>query len=232
MKLSIIIPAYNEEQRIENTLLKMYDFLKNQGYDYEVIVVDDGSKDNTIGKAQASRLYKEGRLKIEKNQSNRGKGFSVRAGILKSSGDYVLFSDADLSTPIEEINKLFVYADKDYDIAIGSRSIKDSDVKIHQPWYREVMGKIFNIFVKVLLIRDFNDTQCGFKLFKGAVAKDIARVLKINGFCFDVEMLYLAKVKGCRIKEVGVTWNNSPQTKVKALKSSVNMFLSLLKIRM
>lgn len=231
MYLSIVIPAYNEEERIVATLSKIYDFLKTKEYDYEIIVVDDGSTDKTVLEVQQSELFKDNKSGIIKNWINMGKGFSVKRGILASRGDYVLFSDADLSTPIEEADKLFSYINKGYDIVIGSRSVKDSDVKIHQPWHREKMGKTFNLFVKLLLMKDFNDTQCGFKLFGGNIARKLAPLLKIDGFCFDAEMLYLAKIKGYKIKELGVVWKNSPQTKVEAIGSSINMFLDLLKIK-
>ena len=231
MYLSIIIPAYNEAGRIASALSKVYNFLENKGYDYEIIVVDDGSRDETVFMAQQSKLFREGKLTVIKNRINAGKGFSVRRGILASKGEYVLFSDADLSTPIEELDKLFAYINKGYDIAVGSRSVDDSDVQVHQPWYRERMGKTFNVFVKLLLLKEFNDTQCGFKLFKGDAARKTALLLKIDGFCFDVELLYLAKLKGYKIRELGVVWNNSPQSKVNSISSSVVMLLDLIKIK-
>ena len=231
MYLSVIIPAYNEENRIARTLSKIYNFLKTKNYSYEVIIVDDGSTDGTVTKAQESELFKGGSLCVIKNWINAGKGFSVKRGILASRGEYVLFTDADLSAPIEELDNIFYYVKNSYDIVIGSRSIQDSSVRVHQPWHRETMGKAFNFFIKLLLLKDFNDTQCGFKLFNGNVARRIVPLLKIDGFCFDVEMLYLAKNKGFKIKEAGVVWENSPQSKVKIIGSSLSMFLDLLKIR-
>ena len=231
MFLSVIIPAYNEEARIESTLSAIHEYFKSKEYDYEVIVVDDGSTDKTYLKLQQNELFEKDRFKIIKNDGNKGKGYSIKRGILSSKGEYVLVSDADMSTPIREINKLFGYTKEGFDIVIGSRSVKDSSVLIPQPWYREKMGKTFNLFVKLLLLKDFNDTQCGFKLFKGDVAREIARDLKINGFCYDVEALYSAKKKKYRIKEVGVTWNNSPQSKVNIFGSSVEMFVDLLRIK-
>ena len=229
--LSVIIPAYNEEDRIGETLSRVYDYLRSKDYEYEVIVVDDGSTDNTISVVQRSGLSRGDRLRVIKNGENQGKGFSVRNGIMNSRGEFVLFSDADMSTPIEDIDKLFRDIEGGHDIVIGSRDVKDSRVKVRQPWYRETMGKIFNLMVKLLLLKDFRDTQCGFKLFRGDVARDIAGEMRINGFCFDVEMLFIARIKGCRIKERGVTWENSPLSKVKIMDSSIKMFLDLLRIR-
>ncbi len=231
MYLSIVIPAYNEEKRIKATLLRIYGFLRTKDYNYEIIIVDDGSTDKSVLEVQQSQLFKEGNLRVIKNRKNTGKGFSVKRGILASKGDYVLFSDADLSTPIEELDKLFGYINDGYDIIIGSRGKKDSDVKVHQPWHREKMGKIFNVFVKSMLFKEFNDTQCGFKLFKGDIAREIAQLLKFNGFSFDVEMIYLARKKGYNLKEIGVVWENSPKSKVKVIGSSFNMFLDLFKIK-
>jgi dolichyl-phosphate beta-glucosyltransferase len=229
--LSIVIPAYNEARRIGDTLDRIYRFFKAKDYGCEVMLVDDGSTDNTVAVAQESALSREGKLKILKNGINRGKGFSVKNGILNATGEYVLFSDADLSTPIEEIDKLFGLIKDGCDIAIGSRAIKGSTISIRQPWYREAMGKTFNFFVKLLLIKGFNDTQCGFKLFKGNIAREIASSMKIDGFCFDVEMLYLAKRKGYNIRETGVVWKNSPESKVKLMSSPLSMFLDLFNIK-
>jgi dolichyl-phosphate beta-glucosyltransferase len=230
--LSIIIPAYNEEKRIAVTLEKIRTFLVTKKYDFEIIVVDDGSIDRTGEVVKNSGLFKENKLKVLKNGTNKGKGFSIRNGIINSQGEYVLFSDSDLSTPIEEVDKLFEFIGKGYDIVIGSRGLKDSDVRIHQPWYREVMGKTFNVIVKTLIMKVFSDTQCGFKLFKAAVAKDIVSNLKIDGFSFDVEMLYVALKKGYKIKEVPIMWLNSPKSTVSPILDSTKMFIDLIKIKM
>lgn len=231
MHLSIIIPAYNEGKRIGGTLEKIFSFMETKGYDYEVLVVDDGSADDTVSISEKSALASKKRLKVVKNGTNLGKGFSVKNGIANSSGEYVLFSDADMSTPIEEVDKLFGALSGGYDIAIGSRDVASSAVKLHQPFYRETMGKIFNVLVRRFVIDGLCDTQCGFKLFKGDAARKIAGELKINGFCFDVEMLYIAKRKGYNIKEVGVEWYNSPQSKVSPVRSSFSMFKDLVRIR-
>lgn len=231
MLLSLIIPAYNEEKRLSATMEKIYQYLLDKHYGWEIIIVDDGSSDGTFDIAAdfASQIPS---IKILRNGVNRGKGYSVKRGILASKGEFVAFIDADMSTPIEELEKLFDTLKEGYDIAIGSRSIKESRVKIRQPWYRQAMGKIFNMLVRVLFFQNFYDTQCGLKLFNGGAAREIARSMKVEGFCFDVEMLYLAKIKGYRIKEKGIVWNNSPESKVKLFASSASMFIDLIKIRL
>lgn len=229
--LSIVIPAYNEERRIGVTLGKIYSFMMTKDYDFEVVLVDDGSADRTVNIAGGSRLAKENKLKILKNGSNKGKGFSVKSGIINSNSEYILFSDADLSTPIEQVDKLFEEMNKGYDVVIGSRGLKNSDVRVHQPWYREIMGKTFNFFVKSILMRGFNDTQCGFKLFKSSVAKEIASKLRINGFSFDVEMLYIAAKKSYKIKEAPVVWLNSPHSKVSPICEPLKMVRDLFLIK-
>ncbi|MDD5194064.1 MAG: glycosyltransferase family 2 protein [Candidatus Omnitrophica bacterium] len=231
MFLSIVIPAYNEENRLLPTLEKIYSYLGSNNFDCEVIVVDDGSLDNTKDTALRSQLNNAGKLTVLQNGRNRGKGFSVKRGILASQGDYILFSDADLSTPIEEFEKLFKGVKEGFDIVIGSRGVFESDIRVHQPWHREKMGKIFNFFIKAFIFNNFSDTQCGFKLFKGSIARDIASSTVIEGFCFDVEMIYIAKMRRYKIKEIGVIWNNSPQSRVKIFGSSIGMFYDLLRIK-
>lgn len=231
MFLSIIIPAYNEEVRLQNTLQRIYSYFKNKSYSYELIVVDDGSLDKTKQVVLGSHFFKEGNLILLENQQNKGKGFSVKRGILAAKGEYILFTDSDLSTPIEEFEKLFSYLQSGYDIAVGSRTVQGAQVRIHQPFYREFMGKCFNALVQFFVFKGVLDTQCGFKLFNAKTAKVIAPYLKIDGFAFDVELLYLAKKHGYKMIEVPVVWMNSPSSRVNPLFDSLRMFAELIAIK-
>ena len=228
--LSIVIPAYNEELRIAKSLEQIHRYLTQQPYSAELIIVDDGSSDQTV------KVLKDILKRVEsgvllQNGQNRGKGYSVRRGVLHSTGEYVLFSDADLSTPIEEVEKLLPYLDQGYDIAIGSRGLKESDVQIHQPWYREYMGKFFNVIVRSSRLSGFHDTQCGFKAFRGDVARKLFAQQTIEHFSFDVEILFLAARAGYKIKEVPIRWFDEPNTRVRAITDSAKMFRDVLKIR-
>ncbi|PID57228.1 glycosyl transferase [candidate division KSB3 bacterium] len=228
--LSVVIPAYNEEARLPGSLKRIARYLGQQDYLSELIVVDDGSSDATVEKLR-SMPGTFGTLEILENTINRGKGFSVRRGILHSRGEYVVFSDADLSTPIEEVEKLLPFLQDSYDIAIGSRALRESDIRVHQPWYREGMGKVFNRLARALKLTPFSDTQCGFKCFRGAVAHDIAVRQRIDHFSFDVEILFIAAHLNYRVKEVPIQWFDEPHSRVHAFYDAVHMFRDLLKIR-
>ncbi len=229
-KVSLIIPAYNEEKRLPRSLEEIYQYLEQQSYSYELIVIDDGSTDHSVRVVQ-EMFAAFGSGTVLQNGRNRGKGYSVRQGVLRSRGDYVLFSDADLSTPIQEVEKLFGSLRQGYDIAIGSRGLRESDVQRHQPWYREGMGKIFNRIARSLFLTGFSDTQCGFKCFRGEVARALFRQQRIDHFSFDVEVLFLAARHNYRVKEVPVQWLNEPNSRVHAIRDSVKMLRDLLKIR-
>lgn len=228
--LSIVIPAYNEEAVIEKTLREVVGYLEGKSLSYEIIVVCDGCKDNTASIAEGFVKVND-RISVIDRKTNMGKGFSVKEGCLNAKGEYVIFTDADLSTPIEEVEKLLKWLKSNYDIAIGSRGLKESDIKIHQPWYRETMGKIFNLFVQILVMRGIKDSQCGFKGFKKEVAQKIFRKQTINGFGFDVEILYIARKFGYRIKEVPVRWLNRKESRVNPLIHSIQMLTDLIRIR-
>lgn len=231
MELSIIIPAYNEEHRIGATLKRILDYFQDKRKSFEILVVDDGSIDHTKEVVNFFLEHYPNQVKLLSNPQNRGKGYSIKKGVEAAGGDIILFSDADLSTPIEEIEKLLPYLEKDYDIAIGSRALPGSEIVVHQPWYRESMGKFFNLLVQALVFPGIKDTQCGFKAYRGPVAKKLFARSTIDGFSFDVEILYLAGKARYRVKEVPICWLNSPQSRVHPLRDSARMFGELWKIR-
>ena len=228
MKISIVIPAYNEEKRISSTLTTILKYLKKNKIIYEILIVDDCSNDKT--KKLVSKFVNHN-VRILENQTNKGKGYSIRIGILEAKHPLVLFSDSDLSTPIEELSKFLRYMNEGYDIVIASRNLKDSNVIITQPFYRQILGKIFPILVRILLIREIKDTQCGFKLFKTEVAKKIVKLQTIERFSFDVELLIIAKMLGYKIKEVPVNWINSKESKLSLRSDVIIMFFDLIKIK-
>jgi dolichyl-phosphate beta-glucosyltransferase len=231
MYLSVVIPAYNEEKRIGKTLSKTNGYLKKQGYDFEIIVIDDGSDDKTV---DLSRTYSNEitNLVVIENKNNQGKGYSVREGVLNSRGEIILFADADFSTPIEEIDKLLHWLNNGYQIAIGSRAMPGSQIMVYQAWYRQLMGKSFNKVIQLILGLDYYDTQCGFKCFQRTVAMEVFNPLKSRRFSFDVEVLYISKLMGYRVKEVPICWYNSAGSKVRLIQDSLKMFLDVLQIRL
>ena len=228
--LSVIIPAYNEEKRLLSTLSKICAYLSTKDFPYEIIVVDDGSTDNTLQMVK-NFASSNRHIVILINEQNSGKGYSVRKGMLSARGEYAFFTDADLSTPIEEIEKCLPYLINGYDVVIGSRSMPGSDILVHQPWYREKMGKIFNFMVNMVLLKGIIDTQCGFKGFKREAVKTVFNRCKINGFSFDVEALYLSRKYNFKIKEIPIRWENSPLSKVSPIKHSLQMFKDLIGIK-
>lgn len=228
--LSIVIPAYDEEARIGETLRKVRAYLEARSWDFEIIVVDDGCRDRTCAVA-AGCLRTGGNDRILGRAENRGKGYSVAEGVAASRGRLILFSDADCSTPIEEIEKFLPLIEQGFDIVIGSRALPGSDVRVRQRRFRQGMGRTFNRFVQGFVLRGIPDTQCGFKLFRREAARDIFPRLRIRGFSFDVEALYLARRRGWRIAQVPVVWINSAPSKVRLIRSSAAMLRDLLRIR-
>ncbi len=230
MRLSVIIPAYNEERRLPKTLKEIDKYLSVQPYDYEIIVVSDGSKDKTVDAAN-SLAPSIKNLKVIDNKENHGKGHSVRQGMLSAKGDYRIFTDADNSTSIDQIEKMFPEFEKGSEVVIGSRDIKGAVIAIPQPWWRIMLGNIFNLIVQTISgLFGIWDTQCGFKGFTRRAVEEIFPKCVIDSFAFDVEILVLAKKMGYKIKEVPITWINDAESKV-GLKSMIKMLIEVFQIR-
>jgi dolichyl-phosphate beta-glucosyltransferase len=229
-RYSIVLPAYNERERIAGTLDRILAHAAERGWNAEVIVVNDGSTDDT---ATIVSQYgqKHPAMRLLENPGNRGKGYSVRNGMLHAQGDILLFSDADLSSPIEEADKLFAAIAQGADIAIGSRWI-DRRLQIRrQPLHRRIFGRIFNLALRVILGLQFKDTQCGFKAFSRRSAQAIFPLQKIERWGFDPELLYLAKELGFAVREIPVAWSHREGTRIHPLRDGIRMFSELLKIR-
>lgn len=229
MEISVVVPCYNEEKCIKDNLIKIDNFLKTNKKikKYEIICVDDGSSDSTrkiIKKLQKFKPY----IRLTPKRENKGKGFSVKQGILASRFPYILFTDADLPTPMTELNKFFKFLD--HDIVIGSRNLKNSVVK--RSLKRTIIGKTYAKIVQLILGLKYKDPQCGFKLFKSEIAKKLVQKQKINGFAFDSELLFLAQKKNYKIVEIPVRWKESRKTRINLLKHSLAMLIDLIKIRL
>ena len=231
VSLSIIIPAYNEEKRLPATLVRVCEYLSaNHGEDWEVLVVDDGSKDETAPLVE-EWSHREPRVRLVRNPGNRGKGYAVRNGMLSATGKWRLFSDADLSAPIEEVAKLLEGVQtQDAQMAIGSRALDRSLVSVHQSAFREASGRFFNLIMRFATGLPFLDTQCGFKLYSANAAEEVFRRQLLDGFSFDVEDLVIAKKLGLRCLEIPVRWANVEGTKVSAF-SGAKSFADLITIR-
>lgn len=233
--LSVVIPAYNEEPRLPKTLDRVARYCTEHVERGEIVVVNDGSRDATAELARRfAAEHSSARLQIRvlDNPGNRGKGYSVRHGLLEAAQEWVLFSDADLSAPIEECEKLFAALGDRYQAAIGSRALDRSLIGVHQSVLRENAGRIFNVCMRLLTGLHFADTQCGFKLFRRDAAREICRRQRLERFGFDVEILYLAQKLGYQTVEVPVRWNHDAGTKVSMIGDSLDMFLDLWRVRM
>lgn len=226
--LSLIIPAYNEERRLPDTLRTVQAFLAGQSYQAEVLVVENGSRDRTAQVAEAfGRQHPEFRLLRE---ARRGKGLAVRRGMLEASGEYRFICDADLSMPIEQVNRFLPPQLNDFDIAIASREVPGA-VRYGEPAYRHLIGRTFNNLVRLLALPQFQDTQCGFKCFSAAAAESLIPLQRLEGWSFDVELLFLAVKRGYRILEIPIPWHYHPGSRVRLLRDSWLMFTDLLRIR-
>ena len=224
--LSIIIPAYNEAKRLPASLVKVREYLSASQWEFaEVVVVDDGSTDDTV------QVARDAGVRVLQNPGNRGKGYSVKHGMLEAKGEWALFTDADLSTPIGEVEKLWsAVVDEPAQVAVGSRAVDRSLVGVHQPWLREAVGRVFNAAMRLVTGLPFKDTQCGFKLFQTSAGREVFSRQQLDGFGFDVEVLFIAKQLGFRSLEVPVRWDNVEGTKVSLLLGFA-AFLDLLKVR-
>jgi glycosyltransferase involved in cell wall biosynthesis len=230
--LSIVIPAYNEALRLAGTLEDVRKFAASKPYETEVVLVDDGSSDGTV------ELFKEfqsvwPRTHVLSNGVNRGKGFSVRRGVLEARGGVILFTDADLSAPIEEADKLLAALESEAaDAAIGSRALDRKLIGIHQPWRREYAGRCFNLLVQLFTGLRIHDTQCGLKLFRRDSTRRAFELQQVERFGFDPEVLFLIRKFGGKIVEIPVRWNDNPATKVHFIRDSIRMFLDLIVLRL
>jgi dolichyl-phosphate beta-glucosyltransferase len=230
VRLSVVVPAFNEEERLPATLARIRGYLEERAIASEIIVVDDGSSDRTA-RAAAEALRGRPNDLVLRLAKNRGKGRAVREGVLASKGRFVLYTDADLSTPIGDIEKFFPVMEGGADVVIGSRAHPQAEIQVHQNPLREFLGKTFNVFVRALILQGFRDTQCGFKLFRGDAAREVFRLVRTDGFSFDVEALFIARRLGFRVAEVPVVWCDSRPSKVRLVGSSLRMLGDLLRIR-
>jgi dolichyl-phosphate beta-glucosyltransferase len=226
-EMSVVIPAYNEAVRIVPTLHRILEYLRGRTESFEVLVVDDGSEDDTSG---VVRSFEAPEIVLLRLPENRGKGAALRTGVMASQGDKVLVTDADLSTPIEETRRLSQQLEA-ADVVIGSRALSTSKTLTPQAGYRSLMGKTFNLILRLLGVTGFKDTQCGFKLFSGAAARDLFADLTIEGFAYDVEMLWLAKRRNYRIVEIGITWAHIDDSRVNPVTDSLDMLWDVLRFR-
>lgn len=229
--VSIVIPAYNEEDRLPQTLLSVVEYCNSRPEEFEILVVDDGSQDGTATVVKRMESLSP-MVKLLSYDSNRGKGYAVRHGVLEAKGKCVLYSDADGATPIEELARLEAALRKDCHIAIGSRAMYSKETSTTTVWYRKLIGRVFNGMVNFLILPGIADTQCGFKLFYRKAAQELFSLQSSEGFSFDVELLFLARRQGYTIAEVPINWTNIPGSKVDLVKDSAKMGLDIIKFRL
>jgi dolichyl-phosphate beta-glucosyltransferase len=229
--ISVVVPAYDEERRIERMLLEALAYFRQRRLAAEILVIDDGSRDHTSGVVgRLARDWPE--LRLIRLAQNHGKGYAVRTGVVNATGDCVLLADADGATPIAELERLEQSLQGGNDVAVGSRAVPpDAGVHVQRRWYRHVMGRTFHRLVEILAVKGVHDTQCGFKLFRGAVAHDLFSRMRMSGFSFDVEVLLMAQRRGYRIAEVPINWMHQPGSKVSVLWDSIRMAADLFAIR-
>ncbi len=226
-ELSVVIPAFNEARRIGPSLEQVLSYLTSRSISHEILLADDGSTDGT---AEVAETFAARGVRVLRTEDNQGKGAATRRGVLASAGERVLLTDADLSAPIEDLPRLEAALDAAA-VVFGSRAVESSQVLEHQPLYRELMGKTFNLLIHLAGVRGIRDTQCGFKLLEGAAAHRIFDRLMTPGFAYDVELLWLARKLGYEVAEVGVRWVNSPDSRVRALTDPPRMLLEIARFR-
>jgi glycosyltransferase involved in cell wall biosynthesis len=229
-RLSVVIPTYNEAARIGRTIPALLTYLHSLGYPHELLIVDDGSTDGTPGMAR-QLLSGEPRARVLEEPRNRGKGHAVRVGMLAAEGQFVLFCDADLSTPPEELDKFWRWLDSGYGVVIGSRKMAGANVSRHQPAWRESLGKAFTWLTNVIATPGISDVTCGFKCFSNQAAQTLFSLSTIEDWTFDAEVLFIAQQLGYRIKEVPVSWHDEPGTKVRLWKDILRSLVGLVRIR-
>ena len=225
--LSIIIPAHNEENRLPDTLEQVFNFLKGQSFTAEVIVVENGSSDKTLEIAQG---FEPQHPNLHVIQSDRGKGAAVKRGMLAAKGEYRFMCDADLSMPVAEIVKFMPPTIKNFDIVIASREAKGA-VRYNEPSYRHLGGRVINFLIQLLILPGLNDTQCGFKCFSAKIAADIFSLQTMNGWSFDIELLYIARRHKYTVQEIPIHWVHHPETKVSAVRDAIRMIQDIFRIR-
>lgn len=227
--LSVIIPAYNEERRLPATLESVHAFLSSWGKSFETVVVDDGSTDGTTEVVQEFAKHHDG-IRLLSYSPNQGKGHAVRTGMLAAAGELLLLNDADGSSPIEELVRLEAAISAGSDVAIGSRAKPDPERQVKALLHRKYIGNTFNLIVQSLLLPGIYDTQCGFKMFRTEVAQDLFSVSRLNGYAFDVELLYIAKRRGYKVSEIAIDWANVEGSKVNVLTDSPRMLIDVMRI--
>lgn len=235
LHVTIVIPVFNEQERIAKTLYSIKDYLSQQNYTSDVMIIDDGSSDLTSEVIRVVDIYSE-ELKLQssgvliENVKNVGKGYSIAKGLLMAKGDIIAFTDADASTPIEEIEKLINKINEGYDVVVGSRNLKTSNIE-NRPAIRSVLSRVFNMIASALGLLSVTDSQCGFKAYRRTAARDVAERQKTYGYCFDVEHIHMATKLGYKVAEVPVTWSHDEGSTLSLINDSIWMFVDLLKIR-
>lgn len=232
--LSVVIPAYNEEKRLPATLKEVTAYLKKQSYNWEILVVNDGSKDKTVDVVRAAGIT-EPRIKLLEYGSNKGKGYAVRYGMIRAKGAYRLFMDADNSTTVDHFAKFYTVFSQGFDVVIGSRDVEGADIEVHQPWWKEKLGDLGNIWIQFWAVKGIKDTQAGFKVFTAKATQAVFPKLTIDRWGFDVEALAVARHLGFTISEQPIRWVNDPNSKVstaayvEVLKEVVQVRLNMIK---